>query len=64
MGTTLPQGLVTASRVSTLGSTDKALQTFLHSASTQKRSNDLADGKVYAGLYYFAGNKVCTLYIP
>ena len=64
MGTTLPQGLVTASRVSTPGSTDKALRTFLRSASTRKHSNDLADGNVYVGFYYFVGNKVCTLYIP
>jgi hypothetical protein len=26
--------------------------------------NNLADGKVYAGMYYYMGNKVCTLYIP
>ena len=64
MGTTLPQGLVTASRAPTPGATDKTVRTFLRSASTRKRINDLADGKVYAGFYYFVGNKVRTLYIP
>ena len=61
MGTALPQGLITPSRVSAPGSTDKALRTFLHSASIQKRINNLVDCKVYAGFYYFWGNKVRTL---
>jgi hypothetical protein len=64
MGTTLPLGLVTTSKATSPGATDKAIKSFLHSASTQKRINDLADGKVYAGFYYFVGNKVRTLYIP
>jgi hypothetical protein len=40
------------------------MKTFLRSASTRKHINDLVDGKVYAGFYYFVGNKICTLYIP
>ena len=64
MGTTLPLGLITASKATSPGARDKAIKSFLHSASTLKRINDLADGKVYVGFYYFAGNKVHTLYIP
>lgn len=53
MGTTLPQGLVTASKAPTPGGTDKAIKTFLHSPLTCECINDLVD----------AGNNVFTLYI-
>jgi hypothetical protein len=64
MGTSLPPGLVTASKAPAPGGTDKAFKTFLTTASVRKRINDLVDGKRFAGFYYEAGDKVRTLYIP
>ena len=64
MGTTLPQGLVTASKAPAPGGTDKAIKAFLRSASIRKRINDLADGKAFAGFYYLTGNKIRTMYTP
>jgi hypothetical protein len=64
MGTTLPPGLVTASKAPAPGGTDKAFKAFVKTASVRKRINDLVDGKIFAGFYYLTGDKVRTLYIP
>ena len=64
MGTTLPPGLVTASKAPAPGGTDKAFKTFFKTSSVRKRINDLVDGKTFAGFYYLMEDKVRTMYIP
>ena len=61
MGTTLPPGLVMASKAPAPGGRDKAFKTFLRTASVRKRIKDLVDGKNLSGFYYYTGDKVHTM---
>lgn len=64
MGTTLPLGLVTASKAPTPGGMDKAFKNFLRTALVCKRINDLVDGKIFAGFYYYMADNVRAMCIP